>query len=278
MKKKWNLRLISQLSFFLLVALIVLNHEISESGIVLPIIGSSSLHSICPFGGVAAFVALFRWDVMVPKIHLSSFVVLGIIFVMSIIAGPLVCSYMCPLGSIQEWFGGLGRKIFKKRYNHFVPLRLDKILRYLRYLVLIWVVYLTTMSLRLVFLEVDPYFALFNFWSSEATLGGLFVLGVTLLLSLFVERPWCKYACPFGALIGLTNLFSILSIRRNKTTCVDCKRCDTVCPMNIEVSKKKVVRDHQCIRCFACTSEVSCPVPQTVELKVKAYEEVHHEA
>jgi polyferredoxin len=132
---------------------------------------------------------------------------------------------------------------------------------------------LTTQSLKLVFLEVDPYFALFNFWSSEVTIGGLIVLGITLLLSLFVERPWCKYACPFGALIGLTNLFSIFKIRRNIHSCIGCSQCDYACPMNIQVSNKETIRDHQCIRCNECSSEVTCPVKDTVELKSSAYRE-----
>lgn len=155
-----------------------------------------------------------------------------------------------------------------------MPKKLDKILRYARYGVLIFVVYLSTQSLRLVFLEVDPYFALFNFWSDEVTIGGLIVLGIIILSSLFIERPWCKYACPFGALVGLTNFFSIFKIRRNQSSCISCNACTKACPMNIDVAKKTVVIDHQCIRCGICTSDDQCPIPQTVELKVNKYKEI----
>ena len=272
MKKKFRIRLFSQIFFFVLIGLISLNHFLSEINMTLPIIGSSSLHSICPFGGVAAFVALFQYDVLVSKLHTSTFAIFAIIMVLGVLVGPVVCGYMCPLGSVQEWLGRIGKKIFKKRYNTFVPAKLDSILRYLRYFVLIFVVYLTTNSLKLIFLEVDPYFALFNFWSEEATIGGLLVLALTLVLSLFVERPWCKYACPYGALMGLTNKISVFKIKRNKSTCIDCKKCDHACPMNITVSDKTVVTDHQCIRCGLCTSEEACPVPSTVELRIKNYE------
>jgi len=271
MSKK--LRGISQLFFVVLVSLISLNHFLVESGIEIPFIGSSSLHSICPFGGIEAIMALVFSNVMISKIHESSFVLTGIILILGILFGPVVCSYICPLGTIQEWIGKIGKKIFKKKYNHMIPVRLDKILRYLRYFVLIFTVYLTTQSLRLIFLEVDPYFALFNFWSDEVTVGGLVVLAIILVSSLFIERPWCKYACPFGAFIGLTNYISIFKIRRNTTTCISCKKCDDVCPMNITVSDKKVIRDHQCIRCNECTSDVVCPVSETVELKINNYKE-----
>jgi polyferredoxin len=87
-----------------------------------------------------------------------------------------------------------------------------------------------------------------------------------LLGSLFVERPFCKYACPYGALLGLTNFFRVFGIKRNKETCIDCKACDKACPMNINVSGAGTVRNHQCISCLECTSEAACPVKDTVEL------------
>lgn len=89
---------------------------------------------------------------------------------------------------------------------------------------------------------------------------------MVLLLSLVVERPFCKYACPYGALQGVFNLFRIFRIKRNPDTCIDCSRCDRACPMNIRVSSSGVVRDHQCISCMKCTSEAACPVANTVEL------------
>jgi polyferredoxin len=94
------------------------------------------------------------------------------------------------------------------------------------------------------------------------------ILGLTLILSLFVERPWCKYACPYGAVLGLTNLFRVFQIRRVAATCRNDGACDIKCPMNIPVSEKKVIRDHQCITCMECTSEAVCPVKETVILSV----------
>ncbi len=263
-------RTISQVLFFAIVGLIGFNHYLSESGTTIPFIGSASLHAICPFGGVETLVSWATLGVYVQKIHASSMVIMVIIMVLALVMGPVVCSYMCPLGSVQEWLGKIGKKLFKKRYNTFVPYKVDRVLRYLRYGVLIFTVYLTTNSLKLVFLEVDPYYALFNFWSDEATVGGIIVLVVVMLMSLFVERPWCKYACPFGAAIGLTNLFSLYKIRRNEKSCISCGKCDDVCPMNIKVSDKKVVKDHQCIRCGLCTSENHCPIDHTLEMQIKA--------
>ena len=187
---------------------------------------------------------------------------------MALLLGPVFCGWVCPMGSFQEWLGKLGKKIFGKRYNRFIPYKFDRYLRYLRYVVLVLVVFMTARSAQLLFANVDPYFALFNFWTSEVALSAIIILAVVSVLSLFVERPFCKYACPYGALLGVFNLFRIFKIKRNKTTCIDCSACDRACPMNIPVSRTGVVRDHQCITCMKCTSEQACPVDNTVELTV----------
>ena len=183
---------------------------------------------------------------------------------LAVVFGPVFCGWVCPMGSIPEWVGKLGRRLFKRRYNHFIPEQIDKPLRYLRYVMLAWVIYMTAATGKLVFSDIDPYFALFNFWTSEVAVGGLLVLGATLLASLWVERPWCKYACPYGAVLGLTNLIRPLSIRRVDSSCKSCAICSRECPMNISVQALDVVRDHQCISCMECTSEAICPIENVV--------------
>lgn len=266
-KKLW-IRSAVQIFFFGLIALIAVNHTLAEEGRGIAFLSSASLHAICPFGGVVTLYQLVTTGTFVQKIHESAVVLAGLVLLLAILFGPVFCGWVCPLGSVQEWFGKLGRKIFRKRYNHFMPAKLDRVLRYLRYLVLGWVVYMTAISGTLIFAEYDPYFALFNFWTSEVAVGGLIVLGVTLVGALFVERPWCKYACPYGAVLGITNLFRVFKIRRVESTCISCNLCSKECPMNIQVSQVKVVRDHQCISCMECTSEAVCPVADTVVLSL----------
>jgi polyferredoxin len=262
--KIW-IRRVVQSFFFGLIALISINHTLVETGQGIPFLASASLHALCPFGGVVTIYQFVTVGTFVQKIHESAFILMIIGFLMALLFGPVFCGWVCPLGTIQEWVAGLGRKLFKKkRFNHFIPEKIDRVLRYLRYLVLGWVVYMTAISGTLLFAEIDPYFALFNFWTSEVAVGGLIVLGVTLLASLFIERPWCKYACPYGAVLGITNLFRVFSIRRFAGTCKLDGACDITCPMNINVSAKDTVRDHQCISCLECTSEARCPVAATV--------------
>lgn len=259
----WVRKLV-QWFFFLLIAAIAINHTLAESGAAIPFLADASLHAVCPFGGVETLYTFATSGLMVQKVHESALALAGIVFLLSVLFGPVFCGWVCPLGTVQEWVGKLGKKFFKRRYNHFVPAKLDSVLRYARYAILAWVLYVTATSGTLIFASYDPYFALFNFWSTEVAPSALIVLGITLLLSVFVERPWCKYACPYGAVLGITNLFRVFSIKRAESTCKADGACSIMCPMNIEVDTVKTVRDHQCISCLECTSEAICPVAKTV--------------
>ena len=255
-----------QIAFFVLVAAGTTISVLKEKGIDIPFPGEASLHAICPFGGVVSFWQLLNVGTLVKKVHESSVVLAGIGLVLAILFGPVICGWVCPFGSFQEWLAGIGRKLFGKKYNNFVPRKLDRALRYLRYFVLAWVSYMTIVTGKLIFQDYDPYFTLFNFWTGEVALTGYIALALVVVLSLFVERPFCKYACPYGAFQGIFNLFRIFGVRRKVSTCISCGKCSKACPMNIKVDATGVVRDHQCISCLECTSEAACPVPSTVEL------------
>jgi polyferredoxin len=260
------IRKLVQWFFFLLIALISINHTLVQNGGGIPFLSSASLHAVCPFGGVETLYTFVVSGLYVKKIHSAALALAGIVMLLSIFFGPVFCGWVCPLGTVQEWVGKLGRKLFRRRYNHFVPAALDRYLRYLRYGVLLWVLYVTATSGVLVFEAYDPYYALFNFWSTEVAWTAILILSLVLLGSIFVERPWCKYACPYGAVLGITNLFRVFSIKRSTTTCKADGACSIMCPMNIQVDSKTTVRDHQCISCMECTSEAVCPVAKTVLL------------
>lgn len=263
-------RLLTQLFFFILILLIALNKSFSESGkVLIPFLSSASLHGLCPMGGVVSIYQFLTVGTFIQKIHQSSFILMFLVLFLSVLFGPVFCGWICPLGSLQEFLSKAGQKIFGKKFNNFVPYRYDKYLRYISYVILIWVLYTIGVSGKLIFEAYDPYYALFNFWTDEVAVSALIILGITLISSLFVERPWCKYACPYGALLGLTNFFRIFKIRRSENNCISCSACDSACPMNITPSDKSIIRNHQCISCLKCTSEFHCPVTDTLEFTTK---------
>ncbi|MCD6323065.1 MAG: 4Fe-4S binding protein [Clostridiales bacterium] len=275
-KNRW-FRYSLQIFFFVLIGMIAVNHALSESGVtIFPFLPNVSLHAICPFGGIASIIELITAGTLVPKLQLSTLVISGLILILTLIFGAVFCSFVCPLGTIQEWVGKLGKKIFKKQYNTFIPQKLHNIFKYLRYVVLILTVILTFNASRLIFADVDPYYAMYHFFTDEVTIGSLVVLAVVLLSSLFIERPWCKYACPYGAFLGLVGKISIFKIKRKTSTCNHCTLCDKKCPMNIEISKKETIGDTHCIRCMNCVEDGVCSKDSLVytSKKVNFKEEV----
>jgi len=255
-----------QIVFFSLILLVSVGHSLEEAGVIIPLVSSISLHSVCPFGGVVSIYEFFVSGTFVQKIHESSFILMFIVFGLAILLGPVFCGWVCPFGTFQEWISKIGKKIFKKKYNKFIPYSVDKYLRFARYFVLILVIVKTAISAKLMFSSIDPYFALFNIWTDEVAITAYIVLALTVAASLFIERPFCKYFCPYGALLGITNLFKVFKIKRKKDTCINCKMCDNKCPMNIPLSEISTSRNHQCICCLECTSEAACPKSNTMVL------------
>ena len=174
--KKSSTRRIIQVIFFLVIALIAINHTLVEMGIGIPLISSASLHALCPFGGVVTLYNLVTLGTFIQKIHISSVILLAIVMGLSLLFGTVFCSYICPLGSIQEWIGKVGRRLFKHRYNTFIPKQVHLILTYLRFVVFGLVVYVIAKSGTLMFEDIDPYNALFTFWSEEVSVKALVVL------------------------------------------------------------------------------------------------------
>lgn len=252
-----------QIGFFLFVFTIVFSRFIEARGIVIPWPSAGNFHAICPFGAVETVGRLVTEGRLIPKIHESNLWTFAGVAVLTLLFGPLFCGWLCPLGSVQEWIGGIGKKIFKKRYNRLISRRADRILGYMRYGVLALIIYFTTRSMTLVFQRFDPYYALFNFWTGDVFITALLVLGMVLVLSLFFERPWCRWLCPFGALLGLIQLVSPWKIRKKQKTCTQCGVCMESCPMRISIHKKRAVLDTRCNRCMICLE--ACKRNRTLE-------------
>jgi polyferredoxin len=100
-----------------------------------------------------------------------------------------------------------------------------------------------------------------------AHLSGL-ALGVILVLaalSLVVQNVWCRYLCPYGALLGLLSLASPLRVTRAKASCIDCGLCTRACPSRIQVQRAGRVASDECTACYRCVAV--CPVRATLEMR-----------
>lgn len=269
MKKKKLNRSDVQFAFIIVAILVTVNHSLVEIGKGISWISSGYIHYVCPICGVTTIYQFFASsaDWLTKLTNPVAWLILGSMLV-AVFFGPIFCGWICPFGGFQDLISnGLGKRITKKKHNRYINRKVDSKLRYLRYVSLVLVFYMTAKSAVTVLENINPYHALLNLFVGEFAVIGLIVLLLIAVASIFVARPWCKYLCPYGALLGLFNIFRVKAIVRNESTCIHCKKCSKACPMNIEVAETQVVRDHQCISCLECTSDNACPVEDTVQLK-----------
>ncbi|MBN2544407.1 MAG: 4Fe-4S binding protein [Spirochaetes bacterium] len=244
-----------------------------------------STDAFCPFGGIESFFSSVVYGVMLKRIMLSSFILLIAVLIAAVIFRRAFCGQICVLGTIQEFFAKIGQFIFKKRLN--MPKMVDKPLRYLKYLVLLVIVVWqitavyqavkagNTNEIPLVIRPYDPWAAYMHLASAdlfaEFTIGFI-VLIVVLIGSVLYDRFFCKYLCPMGATLGLINRIGLFKVTRNDKTCIHCKACNKVCPVNIDVMSVEIVNSSECINCNECVNK--CPVPDTLYVegpkKIKA--------
>jgi len=229
---------------------------------------SPSVHALCPFGGLESLYQLFTAGSFVSKIFEGTMVLFGITLIVAIIFRRSFCGLICPFGAIQEFFAKIGQKVFKRKF--IVPPKIDKPLRYLKYIILIVTVFYAWQTAGLWMAPYDPWSAythlpegLASVWSESAV--GLIILGITLIGSLLYDRFFCKYLCPMGALYGIIGKISPFKVVRNENVCISCGKCSNVCPMNIDVQHTKEVKSAECINCQTCV--LSCPKAGALESK-----------
>ncbi len=205
------------------------------------------------------------------SIHPAGLAIFIAIVLMGILLKRSFCSWVCPIGFLSEYLWKFVRQIFGR--NLVLPKFLDYPLRSLKYILLIFFAWgiLGKMSVTVLRAFIySPYnrvadikmllffehLSSFSFW----------VLVALAVLSIPIKNFWCRYLCPYGALLGFLSLFSPVKITRNPTTCIDCKLCTEVCPANIQVHRLNRVVSDECTTCLTCTSV--CPVENTLDVRL----------
>lgn len=215
----------------------------------------------CPIGSLQA--ALSGTEKRFP------FYVLGSMMLFGVICGRLLCGFVCPFGFIQD----LLHKIPVKKIK--LPKKLDKALRFVKYAVLLIFVILLPLLLNDKYGLSSPYFCklicpagtleggiplLLTNEGLRSMAGFLFgwktaLLVLILIACIFIHRFFCKYLCPLGAFYALFNKFSLYRLNLDREKCINCKKCETVCPMNVDVTIN--INSAECIRCGKC--KAVCP-------------------
>jgi polyferredoxin len=201
---------------------------------------------VCSVGSIGnILLALFHSD----KYVISALVVITFFapLIMALFAGRIFCGAVCPLGAIQELTIAFDKK---------VPRKIDFILGGLKYLVLAIVVYYAVGKMFFPICKYDPYVTLFRLGGSV----GMWIYAAAfIVLGLFISRPFCRYLCPYGVLLGLISLIAFKKRRIDQIACVNCKKCtNDVCPVGAIVDDPPRINNFKCVACGRCNNV--CPI------------------
>jgi len=220
---------------------------------------------------ISALMSLRHWMATghFTSIHPAGLTIFLAILLTGLFLKKGFCGWLCPVGTLSEYLWLLGRRLFGRSLA--LPRWLDWPLRMVKYLLLglfLWAVWGMDLHALEAFLN-SPYnrMADLKMYLFFARIGGL-ALGVILVLaalSVVVQNPWCRYLCPYGALLGFLSLASPFKVRREATTCIDCEACTRACPSRIQVHASERVHSDECMACLRCIE--ACPVKDTLAME-----------
>lgn len=227
--------------------------------------GRLTVHHGCPYATVCfgmnklAFLALWRTIAGIAA-------VLGLlVLVWTMFRGRSFCAWMCPLGTAQEVLFSLRSR--KYRMRHQVPKFYDRRLAFIKYVVLAITLVTSILGIGWIYILACPMNALAML--PRIAVPGLLLLAVILVSAFFLERAWCRFLCPYGAIMNvfewIGNAVGIKrrKIKRNLERCTDCGVCNLYCPMNIDLLADEYVHDPNCIQCGLCAQK--CPKGKTID-------------
>lgn len=215
----------------------------------------------CPIGSLQAVLSSRNYQ--------FSYYVVGFLMLTGVLLGRFVCGWLCPFGLVQDLIYKIPFvKKYKNIYGH-------KIITYLKYVILILFVVILPLFAVNIIGQGSPWFCKYICPSGtlmagiplvatnpllQQAIGFLYywkmgILAALLLLSVVVYRPFCKYLCPLGAIYSVFNTVAFYRYDMDSEKCIQCKKCQKSCHMDIAVWKNPNHRE--CIRCGACIK--CCP-------------------
>ncbi|WP_215403314.1 4Fe-4S binding protein [Vibrio gigantis] len=229
-----------------------------------------------PIAAAIQLKAIFSigfWD----QTHPAGAVMLVTVLVTGIVCKRAFCGWICPLGLAGEYLYKLRLKFGKKAY--LPPVWLDWPLRMMKYLLLAFFTFISVGMpvASLTYYLNGNYHKIADVKTAwvfvEPGIITLGVLAVILLMSAWRQRAFCRYFCPYGALLGIASLFSPFKIRRDTKHCLNekdnlnCSKCTRACPSNIIIHTAKQIRTDECQACLRCVA--ACPNKQALGLKTR---------
>lgn len=202
-------------------------------------------------------------------IHPAGLTVFILILLISLIFRRAFCSWLCPIGALSEALQLLGQRYL---VQFKLPFLVDRCLMVVKYLLLGFFVKVIIFDMSVVdvalFLQ-SPYNRIADVkmlkFFLEMSKTTAVVLLVLFILSIFIKNFWCRYLCPYGALLGLIGFLSPLIIKRDDKSCINCQICTKACANGIKVAELEKVSSPECNACLNCVH--ACPQKGALTLR-----------
>ncbi len=229
--------------------------------------------SVEGFLPIGALMALKLWITtgIFDRVHPAGLVIFVSAIVLAAALKKAFCGFICPVGALSDITWKIGRKAFGRNFS--MPSFVDYPLRALKYILMLFFIYVVFVRMSSAgiaqFLESD-YYRIADvkmlYFFTEMTTAAAAILSLLFVFSLFFKNFWCRYLCPYGALLGLVSLCSPVKITRNESACIDCGKCARNCPSFLPVDRKTIVRSPECTGCLTCVS--CCPAEGALDAAV----------
>lgn len=237
-----------------------------EQGVIPDVQRPPGVEAFLPISALVS-VKYFALTHKINEIHPSGMLIFLFVVLSALWVKKSFCSWVCPIGFLSELLTPLHFRLFQKGVR-VIPF-LDFVLRGFKYCLLAFFLFTILYKMSPIALEQFVFSSynivadikMLKFFTdiSTTTLASLLIL---LALSISIRYFWCRYLCPYGALLGVLSFLSPLKVRRDPATCTNCKRCDRACPCSIIISKKNTIVSDECFACGKCVD--ACPETDTL--------------
>lgn len=172
---------------------------------------------ICAVGSVQnVALALFNEGYTIPLTALLFFI---IPLVFALLFGRVFCAGVCPLGAVQELTGIKPVKL---------PHAVEAIMAAVPFIYLAIAVLFAAMESQFIICRYDPFVGFFRLDAPFT----MIVFGILLIIAgIFINRPYCRYFCPYGVLLNIFSRFSGKHLTITPAECINCRLCENdACP------------------------------------------------